>query len=419
MSNHAEVSTIYRAVHAVYAGSGGAAVSNGALYDAVCEKTGIHPDEFRRREPIGKRGARHSRMARTARWVQQTMRSKNWLEKEPGKRGVWRLTDQGKQRLHTTRRGRVLIGFSTRLGVALVGDCRDAFGGLGEPVELILCSPPYALRRARAYGNPTPQEYVDFVCRCMEPVLKWLAPGGSLVLNVGQDTFETNSPARSLLIERLTLALADMGLHLMDRLIWFNPSKPPGPVQWASLKRVQLQVGYEPILWMTNDPSRVRSCNQRVLQPHSERQARLIAQGGEQRRRRFSDGRYTLREGSFGAPTAGRIPRNVIQMGHSDVSQRRYKARARALGLPCHGAPMPVALAKFLIEFLTEPGALVVDPMAGSITTGVASEMLDRRWIACEQIAEYVRGGAERFEEVWINPLLDSLLPRSDAPRLF
>jgi site-specific DNA-methyltransferase (cytosine-N4-specific) len=54
-------------------------------------------------------------------------------------------------------------------------------------------------------------------------------------------------------------------------------------------------------------------------------------------------------------------------------------------------------LAKFLIEFLTEPGQIVVDPFFGSGTVPHAAEELGRRWVASECIVEYVLGSATRF----------------------
>lgn len=153
------------------------------------------------------------------------------------------------------------------------------------------------------------------------------------------------------------------------------------------------------IYWMTNDPYRVRSDNRRVLQAHTERHLNLIAKGGEQREVRYSDGAYALKVGSFGNPTAGRIPRNVLTFGHTCADQRAYKQAARAQGLKAHGAPMPLSLAKFLVELLTVPGELVADPFGGSFTTAKAAELLGRRWLSTECMAEYVIGSAFRFRE--------------------
>lgn len=140
--------------------------------------------------------------------------------------------------------------------------------------------------------------------------------------------------------------------------------------------------------------------NRRVLQPHSERHAALIAAGGESRNTSSQDGAYRLRAGrSFANVTDGRIPRNVLSIGHRCTDQENYERQACALGLPCHGAPYPVSLAAFLIEFLNEPGDLTVDIMAGSLTSAVAAERLGRRWMACERYGEYIRGGAERLRD--------------------
>lgn len=69
------------------------------------------------------------------------------------------------------------------------------------------------------------------------------------------------------------------------------------------------------------------------------------------------------------------------------------------LRLPVHGAPFPLILASFLIQFLSEPGDLVVDCFGGSLTTGVAAEENARRYLLTECMWEYLRGGGERFAD--------------------
>ena len=402
--------SIFKAVQDVYARHGDTPIDNATLYDEVSARVGVTPQAFRARTPVGRSGARHSRMTRTARFVQQTMKSRGWLSKQPGARGVWKLTDAGRAHLHTPAAGQVVLGFSTRLGIAMVGDCRSIFERIDAPIALTLVSPPYLLAKARRYGNPAPGEYVDFVLRCLEPVVRRMLPGANLALNIGVDSFAPLSPARTLHIERLTLALCDeLGLHLMDRLPWHNTSKPPTPVQWASIKRMQLNSAYEMVLLFCTEPLRSFADNRRVLQPISTRQAKLVAGGGEKRIGVHADGAHRTRIGSFGKPTAGTISRNILAYSHTCASQRLYKRRAREMGLPCHGAPMPLELAKFLIQWLTAPGQLVVDPMAGSMTTALAAELLGRPWIAGELHAEYALGGSARFDGAWINPVLGAL----------
>ncbi|MBO9471490.1 site-specific DNA-methyltransferase [Endozoicomonas sp. G2_2] len=387
-----ERSAIDTAVTRTYAEHGGA-LTNAELYEAVAEDLGLQMELF----TGASEGRDYNANARAARWSQQTLKTQGLIERVD--RGRWRITAEGKHKLRRPVRGMHLVAFSTDLGVAVWGDCRDVIARIDEPVTLCVTSPPYPIAKGRAYGRIAAEQYVDWLCGVLEGVVARLAPGGSIVLVLGNEVFENGCAARVPYIERLTLALIDrLGLWKMDALIWHNPSKAPGPVQYASKQRVQLNAGYETLLWLTNDPDQVRADNRRVLQPHSARHTALMAAGGEVRETCSQDGAYRLRPGrSFANVTPGRIPRNVLSLGHRCTDQQRYKREAVSLGLPCHGAPFPVSLATFLVEFLSEPGDLAVDIMAGSQTLPVAAERLGRRWLACERYGEYIRGGAERL----------------------
>ena len=374
-------------------------LDNSALYESVAGAVGLSQAEAAERLAIGKSCAKHNVFHRRVRWHQQTLKGLGIIKRVDDARGVWQLTRPAAKDLTRIDPTVAVLGFSTNLGIAIVGSCDSVFASIDAPIVLAVTSPPYPLANARKYGNPTEAEYVDFICRTLEPVVKNLVPGGSICLNVSNDIFVPGSPARSMYRERLVLALYDrLGLHKMDELIWVNPTKPPGPIQYASKARTQLNVGYEPIYWMTNDPLKVKSNNRRVLQEHTEKHLALIQQGGEQRTVDSSDGAYTIRPGSYGNETPGRIPRNILTFGHRCAAQLAYKRAAKAMGVAVHGAPMPLKLASFLIEFLSEPGDLVVDPFSGSFTTADAAERLGRRWLATDCMLEYVLGGSTRFD---------------------
>lgn len=404
---------LFAHVAKAYAITRASELTNEELYCRVASLAKVDGAQLNRAEPIGRAGRPHSVMKRKIRWYQQSLKHMGVLERVKGRRGVWRLTERGEKELHKPVSRVMLHAFSTELGVAVWSRSERALVDIGAPIALVITSPPYPLRRPRAYGNPSEQDYVDFVCKSLEPLVAQLLPGGSICLNISNDIFVPGSPSRSLYCERLIIALCDrLGLHLVDRIVWYNKSKPPGPVQWASVKRVQLNVAWEPILWFTNDPHRLRANNTRVLQPHTERHLRLMERGGEHRASSFADGAYRIRPGSFRNSTPGRIARNVLEIAHNCPSQKRYKAAARELGLPVHGAPQPLSLVRFFIEFLTEVGDLVADLWAGSFTGPLAAEQLGRRWYGREQILEYVRGSAERFRDAngfWINPALVDL----------
>jgi hypothetical protein len=388
---------LFRSVLGVYVDAG-EGVENEALYDRLVERGVVEQADMERREPIGAAGTERSVVKRRVRWYQQTLKHLGLVERVPDARGNWRATEKARAKLTPAPPRVTLLGFSTDLGVAIWGCCTDVFNRLDEPIVACISSPPYPLARPRAYGNPSVADYTDFVCRSLEGVVRHLVRGGTIALNLSNDVLEQGSPARALYKERLVLALHErLGLHKLDELIWANPSKPPGPVRWASMERMLLNVAYEPVLLICNDPRAALADNRRVLVEHTERHLRLMRNGGESRERVYGDGAYRLHEGSFGRETPGRIPRNVLTIGHRCGELTKLRAAAAAAGLPPHGATMPLRLAKFLVSYLSGPGDLCVDPFAGWFTLGKAAEELGRRWIGTEMMLEYVQGARLRF----------------------
>lgn len=373
-------------------------LENDELYRYVADRAGIPLDQLDTQTPVGKAGTPRSVAKRAIRWRQQELKALGLIERVPGRRGVWRLTEADDP-LAPAAPSTKLLAFSTDLGLAIWGDCRTAVGGLSQSVSAIITSAPYPLQVPRAYGNETGERaYIEWIVAALAPVVEKLVPGGSLALNVGQDIFLPGSPARSMYRERLVLALHDqLGLYKVDEIPWFNRSKPPSPTAWACKKRVQLVATWEPIYWFTNDPMNLRSDNRRVLLEHTQRHQALMAAGGEARSAVYGDGAHRIRPGSFGSVTEGRIPRNVIEAGHSCADTRRYRQDATRLGLPVHGAMMPLKVAEFLVRFLTAEGELVVDPFGGTCTTGMAAERQGRRWLVVEKMLAYLRGAADRF----------------------
>jgi DNA modification methylase len=381
-----------------YSAENGFAMGNEKLYEKIARSAGLSDQNLQEKKPVGRSNKPTNLLTRKIRWYQQTLKHAGIIERVKGERGIWQLTSQASKELNRIQPTVSVLGFSTELGIAILGSCENVFSKIDAPIHLVITSPPYPLAKPRSYGNPTESQYVDWICKTIEPVVKNLVQGGSICLNVSNDVFMTGTPARSLYRERLIIALHDrLGLYKMDEIIWHNPSKAPAPIQWASKERVQLNVAWEPVYWLTNNPALIRSDNRRVLLQHTQKHLEFIKSGGQKNIASHSDGAYQLRSGSYSNQTVGRIPRNVLTIGHSCADQREYKQQARENNLPAHGAAMPLKLASFFIKFLTEPGELVVDPFAGSFSTAKEAEKLGRRWICTDNILEYVVGAASRF----------------------
>jgi site-specific DNA-methyltransferase (cytosine-N4-specific) len=61
---------------------------------------------------------------------------------------------------------------------------------------------------------------------------------------------------------------------------------------------------------------------------------------------------------------------------------------------------MPNPIAEFFLRFLTDEKDLVLDPFAGSNTTGEVCESLSRRWLSIEAEIQYVESSKARFSNV-------------------
>lgn len=135
---------LFKPLMAAY--SRGEPLRNDQLYESLCTDKVIPGGALLERVQIGKDRALHNPVTRKIRWAQQGLRALGLLEKVPGERGVWRSTVKARDELTPAPRRTVLLGFSTKLGLALWGDCADVFTGFNEPIHCCLTSPPEGIR---------------------------------------------------------------------------------------------------------------------------------------------------------------------------------------------------------------------------------------------------------------------------------
>ena len=65
-----------------------------------------------------------------------------------------------------------------------------------------------------------------------------------------------------------------------------------------------------------------------------------------------------------------------------------------------HPTQKPLGLLSRIILASTEPGAWILDPFAGSSTTGIAANLLDRRFLGIEREEEFAAISKARREEI-------------------
>src|SRR5208282_4989242 len=96
---------------------------------------------------------------------------------------------------------------TTRLGRSYHADALELFRQLpDESVALVMTSPPFALRRKKAYGNVSAGEYGDWFWPFAQEIFRVLLPDGSFVLDLG-GAWNRGSGTRSLYPYELILRL--------------------------------------------------------------------------------------------------------------------------------------------------------------------------------------------------------------------
>ena len=197
---------------------------------------------------------------------------------------------------------------------------------------------------------------------------------------------------RSLYHFRLLLALCDdLGYHLCQEFFWHNPAKMPAPAEWVNVRRIRVKDSVEYIYWLSASEF-PKADNSKVLQAYSPDMKRLIKRGVKKTVRPSG---HNIKP-SFSQDRGGAIPGNVITCGNNE-SNSEYIRQSKKEGKKIHPARFPADLPRFFIEFLTDPGDLVLDPFAGSNTTGAVAEQLGRRWIAVEKNRAYAKDSELRF----------------------
>lgn len=260
-------------------------------------------------------------------------------------------------------------------------------------VHLILTSPPFPLNRKKKYGNLQGQDYVNWLSELAKPLGKLLHPKGSIVLEMG-NAWQPGQPVMSTLALEALLAFLKAGeLKLCQQFICHNPARLPSPAQWVNVERIRLKDSYTHVWWMS-PTGRPNADNAQVLKPYSGAMLKLLESKKYNSGKRPSE--HNIGKTSFLTRNPGAIPSNVLSFsntGNHDV----YLRYCRAEGIQVHPARMPSGLAEFFIRFLTKKGDLVLDPFAGSNTTGAAAAKLLRRWAAIEADENYIRGSLGRF----------------------
>jgi len=280
--------------------------------------------------------------------------------------------------------------YFTEWGSAYLGDSLEVLKYIpNSSINLIVTSPPYALVFKKEYGNVDADDYVSWFMGFTDEFSRVLKDDGSLVINIG-GSWNKGEPTRSTYPFELAIKLAEK-FHLAQEFYWHNPAKLPSPAEWVTVRRIRVKDAVELVLWFSKSPF-PKADNKKVLQPYSKDMQRIIEKGYVAKKR--PSGHNITNK--FRKDNNGAIPPNILQIGNTDSSSP-YLMKCKDFDIKPHPARFPKELPQFFIDFLTDPGDIVLDPFCGSNVTGYVAEINKRKWIGIDTVEEYLVGSEFRF----------------------
>lgn len=285
--------------------------------------------------------------------------------------------------------------YTTHYGAAYIGDALDMLQGLSdESIDLVLTSPPFALQRQKEYGNVDQDEYVDWLLSFAGEIKRVLKSTGSFVLDLG-GAYRKGRPVRSLYNYRVLIRMCDeLSWNLAEEFFWFNPARLPSPIEWVNKRKIRVKDAVNTIWWFSKTDFPNADVT-KVLVPYSERMKLLLKNSEKYYLPKKRPSGHDISE-RFAENKGGAIPPNLLQIPNTE-SNSKFLRCCQIVEISGHPARFPEKLPEFFIQFLTDPGDIVLDIFAGSNTTGAVAEVLQRKWIAFEIDQSYLAASAFRF----------------------
>jgi DNA modification methylase len=237
------------------------------------------------------------------------------------------------------------------------GDCREVLADLPDRcADLIFADPPYFLQLQNQLRRPNNtvvegvddewDQFVDFAAYDGFS-RSWLGECQRVLKDTGTlwviGTYHN--------IYRLGAVMQDLGFWLLNSIIWEKANPTP------QFRGVRFCNAHEELIWAAKDAKRARGY---AFNYHDLKQAN----GGKQMR-------------------------SVWQFPICSGDARKKGGDGKKL----HSTEKPLPLLERIVGACTRPGDLVLDPFAGTGTTGEAALRLGRRYFLIEKQPLYIEDG--------------------------
>lgn len=210
-------------------------------------------------------------------------------------------------------------------------------------------------------------------------VLRVLRPGGHLLAFGGTRTYH-----------RLAVAIESAGFDIRDQMAWVYGTGFPKSHEVAKGVGSALKPAWEPIVMARKNPEGTLAANWSKWQCGGLGVEECRGEGG-------------------------RFPTNLAHDGSDEVAQCLPEGAPRFFWSPkaskkdrdtngsvvnTHGTVKPSALMSHYVSLVTTPGGLVLDPFAGSGSTGVGALLAGRKFVGIERDATFVSIATARLHAV-------------------
>jgi site-specific DNA-methyltransferase (adenine-specific)/site-specific DNA-methyltransferase (cytosine-N4-specific) len=255
-------------------------------------------------------------------------------------------------------------------------DSREVLKSYEGQVDLIVTSPPYADARRRHYDSVHPDKYVEWFMTFHEPFFKALKPTGSFVINIKDKVV---GGVRHRYVWQTIEALSKAGWYAIEDYIWHKPNPMPG--YWPT----RLSDGWEYCFHLAK-AKRPYFNHDGVRKPIGDWAETRLKNLGENDLSRHN----SANDSGFGRDVSKWVNKKTVLP--TNVISAALVGRNKG-----HPAVFPLDIPDFFIKLLCPEAGLVVDPFAGSGTTGVAALQLCRSSVLIDNNDEYYQAALERL----------------------
>ena len=259
--------------------------------------------------------------------------------------------------------------------------------------DSVVTDPPYHLTSiAKRFTNSTEAKYGKdgSFQRLSKGFVGHEWDGGDIAFTTAlwKEVYRTIKPGSVLLAfaatrnyHRMATAIEDSGFEIFDMINWIYGSGFPK-------RKNLLKPAHEPIVMarkgvnkdLNLDECRVGDEEIDTSKNRRNTQAEQIFKGG-----------WTGKEG--GEIVKGRWPANVIHDGLEEEWAKYFycpKASKKEKGDTKHPTVKPLELMRYLVKLITPKDGIVLDPFAGTGTTGEACTLEGRNYYLIEKTKEYI-----------------------------